>query len=409
MLFKNKAEFRNLAVLILLACSVARAQEPLQLAGLAVHTDTARDIYVAGLQTPGGQLPGEIASAAGPMTMEYRVATRRISSRGFSGTLLLQAELGSSSRAPEIVIDALGDLKAQLQGSLVSGDQFEIALSPGGDTRFVLNGVTLLELPGAEIFSYLLQGWVGSSASALMRDSLLSGKLDKSLMLRFESLMPLNERVEQVASWVEEEETAAEEEQLAIAAEPEPEPVPAPEVQQEAVTEAAPAAVAVAAAAGSAAPVPLQELPEAPAVEEKIPEPEAVVPAPAETQVAAEIPEEEQSPLQQLDDREYQLQLSEYVRAVMTQVFKNVRYPRRAVKRELQGQVELLAELDQSGELLGIVLEASSGYDILDDAAIRAVEKATPFPELSFVAKEEFADDSGDSYVMLIPVKFMIN
>lgn len=404
MLFTNRAGFRCLAVLILLACSVAGAQESPQLAGLAVHTDTARDIYIAGLLGPGGQIPDELDSVRGPMSMEYRIATRRISSRGFSGTLLLQAELGSGTRAPEAVIDALGELKMQLQGSLLSGDQFEIALSPAGDTQFVLNGVTLLELPGADTFSYLLQGWLGNSASALMRESLLSGQFDRSLMLQYESLMPLNERIEQVAGWVAEEEIV-EEEQVAVVAAPEP----AVNTRQEAVAATAPEAAAVAVAAQNAAPVPVQELPQPPAVEEQVPEPELAVSAPVEPLPVAETAEQEQSPLQELDDREYQRQLSEYVRVVMTQVFRNVRYPRRAVKRELQGQVELLAELDQSGELLGVSLETSSGYDILDEAAIRAVEKATPFPELSFVAKEEFVADTGDSYVMLIPVKFMMN
>lgn len=423
MLLKNKAGFRNFAVLILFACTMVKAQGALQLTGLAVHTDTARDIYVAGLQTPDGQLPGDFTSPVGPMIMEYRIATRRISSRGFSGTLLLQAELGSGHRAPEGVIDVLGDLKQRLQGSLLSSDQFEVSLTPAGDTRFLLNGIELLESPGSDVFAYLLQGWVGDSASALMRESLLSGELADSTLLRYESLIPLTERVDQVAAWVGDEKEVVEEEQVAavtleepaVVAEPEPEPV----VEQETANTEAVAAVAAAAAApavvqaSTPAPSPAKEQARQVEPQRKAPEPESepqpAAPQPVETQVVAANLEDTASAVGELDDREYQLQLSEYVRAVMTQVFKNVRYPRRAVKRELQGQVELLAELDQNGDLLGVSLESSSGHEILDEAAIRAVEKATPFPELSFVAREEFVADSGDNYVMLIPVKFMMN
>lgn len=434
MLFKKEAGFRNLAILLILICSLARAQDGVELSGLAVYTDTARDIYVAGLQTIDGKPPADITNLAGPMTMEYRIATRRLSSRGFSGTLLLQAELGAGHRAPEGVIDVLGDLKQRVKGSLSSGDQFEIVLTGSGDTAFVLNGVELLRDSSAEVFSYLIQGWIGGSASALMRDKLLSANLDKNTMLRYESLIPLNERVELVASWVEDTEEEAvpataevKEQQVAAAsaavaekAAPTPAPkatvaaAPEPKVETQAVEEAATvaalsvAAPAVAQSASSA--VPKKSTAPAP---KKTATAEQKEPAVQKEQVAAATtpgPEQQATgTLADIDDREYQLQLNTYVRAVMTQVFKNVRYPRRAVKRELEGQVELLAQLSKEGELLGVSMESSSGHEILDNAAIKAVESATPFPELNFVAQEEFVADNGDAYVMLIPVKFMLN
>lgn len=110
----------------------------------------------------------------------------------------------------------------------------------------------------------------------------------------------------------------------------------------------------------------------------------------------------------ELDDREYQRQLNQYVGTVIKKVFGEVRYPRRAVDKQKEGNVDLLAYMDEDGQLLEVALDSSSGYGPLDKAAIKAVRKAAPFPELSEAAREEFLADDGMSYVMLIPVKFML-
>ena len=92
----------------------------------------------------------------------------------------------------------------------------------------------------------------------------------------------------------------------------------------------------------------------------------------------------------------------------MSSVFANVTYPRRAVKRQREGKVELLATLTAEGELAGLELENTSGYDILDTAAAKAIESAAPFPELTDVAREEFLTEDGSNYVVMIPVTFRL-
>ena len=92
----------------------------------------------------------------------------------------------------------------------------------------------------------------------------------------------------------------------------------------------------------------------------------------------------------------------------MVRVFGEVVYPRRAIKRTLEGRVELLARMDAKGGLLDLAVGQSSGSTLLDRAAERAVRKAAPFPEPSDVAREEFAADDG-SYLMPIPITFRIN
>ena len=59
----------------------------------------------------------------------------------------------------------------------MAGDQFLVRKTPAGDTDFYLNGSELLSVADTAIFDFLVQGWIGEGSSALMRDSLLSGRL----------------------------------------------------------------------------------------------------------------------------------------------------------------------------------------------------------------------------------------
>ncbi len=418
MLLHSRTVTCALAALLLLTCRAAIPAENLQVAGLAVYTDTARDIYIAGLLTPDGSLPADVTSISPPASMEYHIATRRISDRGLSGTILLQAEVGGGKRANDAVIDGLEQLKKRMKGALRNGDQFEVALTGDNKTQFNLNGVELLSLDSPEVFYFLLQGWVGDSASALMRDSLLSGSLDPSVRTRYESLIPLQDRVDAIAQWNSAppvEEPAKPEPKVAAAPKPEPKPEPAAAAKPEAEVASAPAAesepAAAAEAAGTAA-LASTTAPETAPAPIATPEPEPVVSEAAETvamvtQPAAEDPD---AWVDDLDDREYQRLLNDYIASVMVKVFKSVKYPKRAVKKNLEGQVEMLARVDSSGKLLSVDLEQSSGHNILDEAALEAIDRAAPFPALTPVAKAEFlADDGGDSYYMLIPVKFKLN
>lgn len=435
MFLHSKGLTRIVAASLLLIVTPAISAANLQVAGLAVYTDTARDIYIAGLLTSSGMPPASAASVSAPAAMEYRIATRRISDRGLSGTILLQAELGAGSRAPTDVVDGLAQLKQQLKGALRSGDQFRIALSEAGDTVFSLNGIQLLNLSGSAVFDYLLNGWIGDSASALIRDKLLSGEFDDDVMLRYESLIPLEERKQLVAGWAD---GAAASPEPAPQAEPsvaqtEPEPQDEPEPESEAVAQAAEPAAAEPASAEPASAEP--ESPAGSPVAEDVAAGAMVaaatqVPLPTSSEPSLEEAAEteqlamvqlspapaldERSPeeiwLDSLDDREYQQKLNEYIASVMIKVFKTVRYPKRAVKREWEGQVEVLAEVDSAGDIRNISLETSSGRDILDEAAMDAVKDSAPFPELTSVAKAEFMADKGsDTYFMMIPVKFLLN
>ena len=60
----------------------------------------------------------------------------------------------------------------------------------------------------------------------------------------------------------------------------------------------------------------------------------------------------------------------------------NLNYPDAARRRHLHGDVVLSVTIGADGQVRGTTVNASSGYRVLDDAAIRIVHLAAPFPPI---------------------------
>ncbi|MDR8522623.1 TonB family protein [Shewanella fidelis] len=75
-------------------------------------------------------------------------------------------------------------------------------------------------------------------------------------------------------------------------------------------------------------------------------------------------------------------------------------YPKKARKRGFQGTATIEVMFNQLGEQLSLTLVDSSGYSLLDKAALNAVEKwqfAAPSPQTAY------------AYTVRVPVKFALN
>lgn len=60
----------------------------------------------------------------------------------------------------------------------------------------------------------------------------------------------------------------------------------------------------------------------------------------------------------------------------------NLNYPDAARRRNLHGDVVLSVTIDTEGHVRGVTINTSSGYRVLDDAAVRIVHLAAPFPSI---------------------------
>ena len=72
----------------------------------------------------------------------------------------------------------------------------------------------------------------------------------------------------------------------------------------------------------------------------------------------------------------------EYLNKIRSLIEENKKYPFIARRKGIEGKVLLIFTINKKGYLQNIKIEKSSGYAILDKAAIESVKKASPFPEL---------------------------
>ena len=82
-------------------------------------------------------------------------------------------------------------------------------------------------------------------------------------------------------------------------------------------------------------------------------------------------------------------------RAVQRKLSEHLFYPPEAVAQGLEGEVRLLLSLDTSGAVLAAEVVASSGHDVLDQAAVRA----------AYAMRRV---DNGGAREMILPVLFRL-
>jgi TonB family protein len=92
------------------------------------------------------------------------------------------------------------------------------------------------------------------------------------------------------------------------------------------------------------------------------------------------------------------LEYEPYVRAFRERIQERLRYPPLAVRRGLDGLVELEVQLDARGRLTGVTVVGRDAAALLRDAAVQAVRDATPFPPP--------ADLAGRALTIRLPVVF---
>ncbi|MDH3255994.1 MAG: energy transducer TonB [Nitrospinota bacterium] len=76
-------------------------------------------------------------------------------------------------------------------------------------------------------------------------------------------------------------------------------------------------------------------------------------------------------------------------------------YPRMARRRGMEGQPVIAFTLDKGGRLTKVGLAQTSGYQLLDQAALEAVHRAAPYPEIPAELKVEI-------YRFKLPISFVL-
>lgn len=80
--------------------------------------------------------------------------------------------------------------------------------------------------------------------------------------------------------------------------------------------------------------------------------------------------------------------LSAYLGAARVKIERAKRYPLEALRKNLEGKVVLSFQINREGEVSGIKLVQSSGYRVLDEEGMATLRRASPFPSLRQIGKE---------------------
>ncbi|MBT6296946.1 MAG: energy transducer TonB, partial [Nitrospina sp.] len=77
-------------------------------------------------------------------------------------------------------------------------------------------------------------------------------------------------------------------------------------------------------------------------------------------------------------------------------------YPEFAREKNKQGKAILSIKLGRNGNILNVSVGNSSGHKVLDEAAVKAIKDAAPYPKIP--------DKLNRQYVLLkLPISFVIN
>ena len=140
--------------------------------------------------------------------------------------------------------------------------------------------------------------------------------------------------------------------------------------------------------------------------------------APPQVQLAALVPVPGMLPTTSLEDeiralgvQEYSRRLSDFHGSLIRLVYGEIRYPKRAVRRSLEGRLELDLTITASGEVVAIAIAQDSGHRLLDEAAVEAAQTAfrdgLPIA-VDPVAIAEFGDFASGRFTIPLPVNFRL-
>lgn len=417
--------------------------------GLAMHQETGRNIYL-GAVSVGTDLPNpdNLIAAPAPKVMEYRIVARRTSIRSLLGSMMLQSEVASGKPPGPEVGEFANRLVSSVKGSLYAGDSLEIIQDENGQLQAHLNGIELFRGDDKQIFDYLLMGWIGESGpTSAFRKSILQTDIDSSMQSAYRAHTPSEKRLAVVATWVAPAAAPVAAVAAALPTEepstddaPTQNPVADYTVVAAAAATAEPALGATAVETSMSPSAALDTVTGQAAGEMEALDPESLVKSDntLETEnyadttgqsevVAVESGIDLENPtttleepvvdatgmpsddIQALDVTEYSYRLAGFNTALIRLVYSKIQYPRRAVRREIQGALELDITMLEDGSLVDVAVAESSGHSILDSAAVAAAEKAladTSFGIIDAVAIAEYSN--GGNLVIPVPVAFVL-
>ncbi len=130
----------------------------------------------------------------------------------------------------------------------------------------------------------------------------------------------------------------------------------------------------------------------------KEPEPNKELPVlPPEDIVPIDMPREE-TVAPKIDPLQEAKIIEDYGQLLAAHISQFKRYPRIAQRRGCDGELTLEVRLDKHANILNIMILNKSNYDVLDQEAIKMIERSKPLPKPT--------DLTSETFTVFIPIKF---
>ena len=96
---------------------------------------------------------------------------------------------------------------------------------------------------------------------------------------------------------------------------------------------------------------------------------------------------------------EQKRQVSAWQKKIVLKINANKSYPKLARSKRIKGEVLIRFSLDRYGKVISQSIEKSSGWPVLDNAALRVLKKVGKFPTPP-------SHLSGDEFTLMIPIRY---
>lgn len=394
------------------ALLVSARGHALELNGVASFSELGEEVYLAGLYTDWRSTdPAVFFNDARERRMEVRFSSS-MSRRRWANSWMQSIAINNSREHLEEAAGELSYVLSTFEGNLYRGDHVEIHYIPGEGTELRVNGHVLASGHSVQVFNLFLSSWIGPVPPSSQFRSTLLGQEESSERTRFVTSQPALDRIDAVGSW-----TAVTGAAAVTAPVPEEEdPVTETAGVEPAVVETRlgpevpPPVIALPSLAGET------EVPATPAIEPVAAAPDtlavsveaeiASAQAPMEERVAA-VEEVAQDEFFDDDDGELDLSVAailgqrDYMSQLIRDVYSNIRYPERAVRRNYEGSVRMRLIIGRDGSLADMQVMEGARYGMLNEEAERAVLAATPFAPIP-------SELRGDRIEVELPINFRL-
>ena len=414
------------AVLTLSSLSVNAAPK---LNGMSIHTELGTEQFIAAVYaTTPTSSSRELLLLDEPKTMELRVLADQLYSRRFKRMWVEGMAINAGEKNLEEQAQNLANFTDILRVKLKYGDSLKFIRSLEFGTLILLNDLELGRIEDKHFFDLLLRTWVGPVplSSEFKQELLANGHIAVRTLERFKSTTPNPRRMASLSKALQlETEQPSDSEQGSKATEqvtdtddqlaatnvkapdnrppqqtpdePSTAPTNLPSKTDDA-TPKQPSETVASLPSGknpTTAPTPTPSAPKPQKPEEVVTNEEAVF---AEEYLDIEGIFEEDAEKFSADDL---LGQQLYISKLTRWTSKFVEYPRASARRNEEGSVRLSVEINRAGKVLKVEVTDESSHRRLDTAAIKSVQRASPYPAVPESIK-------GDSFTFSMPVVYQL-